>query len=121
MQLPLVEKAYTVKNEIRTLLVAAAFAGAGIATAEAADISETTGHWMKLDADCSALVYYIDEPDGFHVVVTTQQGLTDQAAVARFETVLAAGAIGCGLDPTRRGRAAGAGRAQQRPRPPAHC
>ena len=37
------------------------------------------------------MVYYIDEPDGFHVVVTTQQGASEKAAVARFETVLAAG------------------------------
>jgi len=37
------------------------------------------------------LVYYIDEPDGFHVVVTTQQGARDKASVERFETVLAAG------------------------------
>jgi len=37
------------------------------------------------------LVYYIDEPDGFHVVVTTQQGAREKAAVARFEMVLAAG------------------------------
>jgi hypothetical protein len=37
------------------------------------------------------LVYYIDEPDGFHVAVTTQQGAKENAAVARFETVLAAG------------------------------
>jgi hypothetical protein len=36
------------------------------------------------------LVYYIDEPEGFHVVVTTQQGASEKAAVARFETVLAA-------------------------------
>ncbi len=79
------------RNEMRTLLAAAAFAVAGVATAQAADIAATTGHWTKLGADCSALVYYIDEPDGFHLVVTTQQGLTDQAAVARFETVLAAG------------------------------
>jgi hypothetical protein len=56
----------------------------------------------KLDADSSALVYYTAAPDGFHVVVTTQQGLTDQAAVARFETVLTA-AGGRGLDPARRG------------------
>jgi hypothetical protein len=33
----------------------------------------------------------IDEPDGFHLVVTTQRGLTDRAAVEQFETVLAAG------------------------------
>ena len=50
-----------------------------------------TGHVTKLEADSSALVYYTAAPDGFHVVVTTQQGLTDRAAVARFETVLAAG------------------------------
>jgi MaoC like domain len=80
--------ALTMKNEMRTLL-AAAFAGA--ATAQAADIAPVTGDWTKLGADRSALVYYIDEPDGFHVVVTTQQGLTDRAAVARFETVLAPG------------------------------
>ena len=79
------------RNEMRTLLAAAAFAVAGVATAQAADIAPMTGHWTKLGADCSALVYYIAEPDGLHVAVTTQQGLTEKAAVARFETVLAAG------------------------------
>jgi len=79
------------KKEIRTLLAAAVFAVADAVTAQAGDIAPVTGHWTTLGADRSALVYYIDEPDGFHVVVTTQQGLTDQAAVARFETVLAAG------------------------------
>ena len=76
---------------MRTLLAAAAFAVAGVTAAQAADIAAMTGHVTKLDADSSALVYYTAAPDGFHVVVTTQQGLTDQAAVARFETVLAAG------------------------------
>jgi len=79
------------KKEMRTLLAAAAFAVAGAVTAQAADIAPVTGHWTRLGADRSALVYYIDEPDGFHVVVTTQQGRTSRAAVARFETVLAAG------------------------------
>lgn len=79
------------RNEMRTIFAAAAFAAAGIATAQAADIGPVIGHWTKLGADCSALTYYIDEPDGFHVVVTTQQGPTDRAAVERFETVLAAG------------------------------
>ena len=79
------------KKEIRILLAAAVFAVAGAVTAQAGDIAPVTGHWTTLGADRSALVYYIDEPDGFHVVVTTQQGLTDHAAVARFETVLAAG------------------------------
>ena len=78
------------KNQMRTL-AATAFAVAGSVTAQAADIASVTGHWTKLGADCSALVYYIDEPDGFHVVVTTQQGRTSRAAVERFETVLAAG------------------------------
>ena len=50
-----------------------------------------TGHWTKLCEHFSALIYYIDEPDGFHVVVTTQQGRREKVAVARFETVLAAG------------------------------
>jgi hypothetical protein len=76
---------------MRTLLAAAAFAVAGMTTAQAADIAALTGHLTKLDANTSALVYYTGASDGFHVVVTTQQGLTSQAAVARFETVLAAG------------------------------
>ena len=79
------------KKEMKTLLAAAAFAVAGAVTAQAADIAPVTGHWTRLGADRSALVYYIDEPDGFHVVVTTQQGRTSRATVERFETVLAAG------------------------------
>jgi hypothetical protein len=69
---------------MRTLLAAGAFAVAGAVTAQAADITPVTAHWTKLGADYSAL-------DGFHVVVTTQQGRTSRAAVERFETVLAAG------------------------------
>ena len=76
---------------MKTLLTAAALAIAGAVTVQAADIAPVTGHWTKLGGDFSALVYYIDEPDGFHVVVTTQQGARDKAAVARFETVLATG------------------------------
>lgn len=76
---------------MRTLLAAAAFAIAGITTAQAANIAGMTGHTTKLGADWSALVYYTAAPDGFHVVITTQQGPMDQAAVERFETVLAAG------------------------------
>src|SRR6476661_2995524 len=79
------------KKQMRTLLAAAALAVAGAVTAQAADIAPVTGHWTKLGAERSALVYYIDEPDGFHVVVTTQLGRTSLAAVERFETVLAAG------------------------------
>ena len=74
-----------------TFLAAAAFAVAGSVAAQAADIAAMTGHVTKLGADSSALVYYTAAPDGFHVVVTTQHGLTDKAAVERFETVLAAG------------------------------
>jgi hypothetical protein len=76
---------------MRTNFAAAAVAVAGIPTAQAADIIPVIDHWTKLGADCSALTYYIGEPDGFHLVVTTQQGPTHQARVARFETVLAAG------------------------------
>jgi len=76
---------------MKTLLAAAALAIAGVVTVQAADIAPVTGHWTKLSAHFSALVYYIDEPDGFHVVVTTQQGAKDKAAVERLETVLAAG------------------------------
>ena len=76
---------------MRPLLAAAALTVAGVATAQAANIAAMTGHMTKLGMGCSALVYYVDEPDGFHLVVTTQRGLTDRAAVERFETVLAAG------------------------------
>src|SRR5712671_1255417 len=83
--------ARTARNDMKTLLATAALAIAGVMTVQAADIVPVTGHWTKLDEHSSALVYYIDEPDGFHVVVTTQQGARDKAAVERFETVLAAG------------------------------
>jgi hypothetical protein len=77
---------------MRVFLAAVAFAVAGATTtAQAADIAAMTGHMTKLDVDRSALVYYIDEPDGFHLVVATQRGLTDRAVIERFETVLAAG------------------------------
>jgi hypothetical protein len=77
---------------MRTLLAsAAALAIAGVVTVQAANIAPVTDHWTKLGEHVSALVYYIDGPDGFHVVVTTQQGRREKAAVARFETVLAAG------------------------------
>lgn len=76
---------------MKILLAAAALALAGVATVQAADIAPVIGHWTKLGAHFSALVYYIDEPDGFHVVVTTQEGARDKAAVERFETVLMAG------------------------------
>ena len=76
---------------MRRLLAAAALAIAGVVTAQAADIAPVTVRWAKLGEHSSALVYYINEPDGFHVVVTTQQGARDKAAVERFETVLAAG------------------------------
>ena len=76
---------------MKTLLAAAALAIAGVVTIQAADIAPVTGHWTKLGKHFSALTYYLDEPDGFHVVVTTQRGASDKAAVERFETVLAAG------------------------------
>ncbi len=60
-------------------------------TVQAADISPVTAHWTKLGERFSALVYYIDEPDGFHVVVATEQGTRKEAAALTFETVLAAG------------------------------
>ena len=95
---------------MKTLLAAAALAITGAATVQAADIftcgglgyavndgrvettsAPVTTHWTKLGERFSALVYYFDEPDGLHVVVTTQQGARVKAAVERFETVLAAG------------------------------
>jgi hypothetical protein len=96
---------------MKTLLAAAALAIAGAVTVQAADIftcgalgyamhdgrvervcsAPVTTHWMKLGERFSALVYYLDEADGLHVVVTTHQGVRETAAVERFETVLAAG------------------------------
>jgi hypothetical protein len=76
---------------MRTLVLAVALAVAAVSEAQAANITAMTGHVTKFDINSSALVYYTTAPDGFHVVVTTQQGLTDQVAVARFETVLTAG------------------------------
>jgi hypothetical protein len=64
-----------------------------------------TTHWTKLGEHFSALVYYIKEPDGFHVVVTTWQGAMEKAAVSQFETILAAGqstAFSISISPVRR-------------------
>src|SRR5260370_2431469 len=75
---------------MKTLLVTtAALVIAGAVTVHAADIPPVTAHWTKLDERFSALVYYIDEPDGFHVVVATDQGTKKRSALT-FETVLAA-------------------------------
>jgi hypothetical protein len=96
---------------MKTLLAAAALAITGAVTVQAADIftcgglgyamhdgrvervcsAPVTTHWTKLGEHSSALVYYLDEPDGLHVLVTTRQGVREKAAVQRFETVLAAG------------------------------
>lgn len=96
---------------MKTLLAAVALAITGAVTAQAADIftcsglgyvmhdgrveracsAPVTAHWIKLGERLSASVYYRDEPDGLHVVVTTHQGVREEAAVERFETVLAAG------------------------------
>jgi hypothetical protein len=76
-----------------TTLLAAALAVANVTRAAAADIVALTGHVTQLGAHCCTLVYYILAPDGFHVVVTTQQGSTNQAAIARFETVLTTGQL----------------------------
>ena len=96
---------------MKTLLAAAALAITGAVTVQAADIftcgaveyamhdgrvervcsAPVTTRWMKLGGRFSALVYYRDEPDGLHVVVTTRQGVRVKAAVEQFETVLAAG------------------------------
>ncbi len=53
--------------------------------------SSVTTHWPKLGGHSSALISSIDEPDGLHVAVTTQQGMTEKAPVERFQTVLPRG------------------------------
>ena len=92
-------------------LLAAALAITGAVTVQAADIftcgalgyathdgrvervcsAPVTTHWTKLGERFSALVSDRDEPDGLHVMVTMQPGVSEKAAVERFETVLAAG------------------------------
>jgi hypothetical protein len=96
---------------MKTLLATATLAIAGAVTVQAAEIFTCSGlgyaihngkieractapvttHWAKLGERFSALVYYVEEPDGFHVVVIAQQGATEKAAVSQFETILAAG------------------------------
>ena len=96
---------------MKTLLAAAALAITGAVTVQAADIftcgalgyamhygkvervcsAPVTTHWTKLGERLPALVNYFDEPDGLHVVVTTQQGVREKAPVELLETVLAAG------------------------------
>ena len=96
---------------MKALLAAATLAITGTVTVQAADIftcgalgyathdgrvervcsAPVTAHWTKLGGHSSALVSYIDEPDGLRVTVTTQQGAREKAALERFETVLPAG------------------------------
>jgi hypothetical protein len=96
---------------MKTLLAAAALAITGAVTVQAADIftcgaveyamhdgkfervcsAPVTTRWMKLGERFSSLVYYREESDGLHVLVTTQPGVRLKATVERFETVLAAG------------------------------
>lgn len=96
---------------MKTLLAAAALVIAGAVTAQAADVftcgalgyathdgrvervcaDPVTTHWTKLSERLSALVNYTEEPDGLHLVMTTQRSGAENAAVERFETVLAAG------------------------------
>jgi hypothetical protein len=92
-------------RKVMTTLLAAALTVAGATRARAADVAAFTGHVTQLGAHCSAHVYYIAAPDGFHVVMTTQQGLTDQAALARFETVLTAGQSAAFSIPRKAGEA----------------
>src|ERR1700746_1972035 len=97
------------RNDMKTLLAASALAITGAAAGQAADIftcgalgsamhndrveracsAPVTTHWMKLGERFSALVYYLNEPDGLHVVVTTQPGAGAKAGGERVGTVLA--------------------------------
>ena len=90
---------------MKTLLAAAVLAITGAVTVQAADIftcgglgyalhdakvervctAPVTTHWTKLGQHSSALVYYINEPDGLQVVVTTRRG------ERLFDAALAAG------------------------------
>src|ERR1700758_5485523 len=98
--------AWLARNDMKTLLAAAALAITGAVTVQAADIftcgglgyamhdgrvervcsAPVTTHWMKLGEHFSALVDYLDEPDGLHVVVTTQPGVREKAPAERVQT-----------------------------------
>jgi len=92
------------KTATATLLAITAVAIGAATAVNAADIAAMTGYAIKLNAESSAFVYYTAASDGFHVVVTTQQGMTDRAAVERLETVLAAGQSAAVSIPRRAGQ-----------------
>jgi hypothetical protein len=56
---------------MKTFLATAALAIAAAVRVQGADIAPVAAHWSKLGEHFSALVYYVEEPDGFHLVVTT--------------------------------------------------
>jgi hypothetical protein len=96
---------------MKALLAAAALVITGAVTAQAADVftcgavgyttqngrvervcsDPVTTHWIKLGGRLPAFVNYSEGADGLHLVVTTQRGVSENAAVGRFETVLTAG------------------------------
>jgi hypothetical protein len=125
---------------MKTLLATAALAIAGPVTVQAAEIFTCSGlgyaihngkieractapvttRWAKLGEHFSALVYYVEEPDGFHLVVTTPAGRDGEGGGFAVRNDLGGGAVDRGFHSARRGRGAGADRAQQRWRPPGY-
>jgi len=108
-------------REMRTVFAAAAFVVAGVATAQAADIAAKTGYEAKLDADSSALVYYNRRARRLPCGGNNPAGLNRPGGGRAFRDGVGDGAVGNGFGSARRGRGAGADRAQQRRRPPTHC
>jgi hypothetical protein len=78
---------------MKTMMFAAAllipFAGSG--GVRAAELEPMQGLQKNFRSGASALVYFTDEADGYHVVTTLQCDDTETAKVFRFTSVLAPG------------------------------
>ena len=61
------------------------------AGARAADVAPMNGLQQNFRTGASALVYYTEETDGYHVVATVQSEDPEAATVFRFVTVLTPG------------------------------
>lgn len=59
--------------------------------ARAAELEPMAGLQKTFRTGASALIYFTDEPDGYHVVTTVQTDDTESMKVFRFTSILAPG------------------------------
>jgi hypothetical protein len=82
-----------------TAAAAALLATAGIASASAAELAQGAAAMVALDANSTALTYWIEDGQGFRVVTTVNtihpgnvaMGEEDRHTIVRFSTLLAPG------------------------------